>query len=58
MDALHKRSLGEAAIGAGHDIVAADKFCQPHQPLGHQTRMFDDIGRMRNDAGNEFSTFR
>ena len=58
VDALHERPLREAAIGSGHEIVAADELRQPDQAFGHEFRVFDDIGRVRDDAGNEHAAFR
>ena len=51
--ALGERALREAAIGAGHDILAADELSQSHQPLRHQFRMLDDVGGMADAARDQ-----
>src|SRR6266850_771103 len=38
--AVH-RALGEAAVGAGDDVLAADQTGEPHDPLAHQFGVFD-----------------
>ena len=53
MHPLRERALGEAAIGAAHHVLAADDFGQPHDPLGHQLRMLDDVGGVADDAGDQ-----
>lgn len=57
MDPLVKRPLREAAIGAGDDIFTAHQFRLPRNPLGHQFRMFDDIGGVADDPGDQHFTF-
>src|SRR5262247_3288988 len=53
MDAAMERSLREAAIGAGDDVLAADEPGEPHNPLGDQRRMLDHVGGVADDAWNE-----
>src|SRR3954447_25566599 len=53
MHALRKRRLGKAAIGAAHDILLTDDLGKPDDALGHQFRMFDNIGGVADDAGNQ-----
>src|SRR5258708_37746569 len=47
----------EAAIGAGHDVFAADDFGVAHVTVGDRLRMFDDVRGVTNDAGNEHFAF-
>ena len=51
MHALRKRRLGEAAIGAAHDILLTDDLGKPDNALRHQFRMFDNVGGVADDAG-------
>src|ERR1700688_2853826 len=44
VDAARERALRETAIGAAHDVLAADDFGEPHDPLGDQLGMLDEIG--------------
>src|SRR5215510_14060349 len=53
MDATMERALREAAIGPGNDVLAADQLGEPHDPLGNEGRMLDDIGRVADDTWNE-----
>src|SRR3954463_8809710 len=53
MYALCKRRLGEAAIGAAHDILLTDDLGKPDNALRHQFRMFDNVGGVADDAGNQ-----
>ncbi len=50
-------ALGEAAIGAGEDVLAPDQFGEPHDAFGDQFRMFDHVGGVADDAGNEHFVF-
>ena len=54
MDAARERTLREAAIGAAHDIFAADDLGEPHDPLCHQFGMLDDVGGVRDHAGDQY----
>ena len=58
MHALHERPLRKAAVGACDDTVAANELAEPHQTLSHEFGMLDDIGLMRDHAGNELAAFR
>src|SRR6202040_664925 len=53
VDPAVKRPLGKAAIGSGKKIFASDQPRGTHDPLGDELRMFDYIGGMTDDAGNE-----
>ena len=48
----------EAAVGAGDDILAADRAGKPHDPLGHQLRMLDQIGRVADHARQDHLAVR
>jgi hypothetical protein len=48
-----KRALGETAIGPGDDVVAPDQASEPHDALGDQFRVFDDVGGVADHAWNE-----
>ncbi len=39
-----ERALGESAVGARHQVLAAEQLAEAHQPLGHQLRVLDDVG--------------
>src|ERR1041384_1699543 len=43
----------DAAIRAGHDILAADELRVAHETLRDQVGMLDDIGAMADDAGDQ-----
>ena len=47
------RAVAEAAIGAGDDILAPGVPGEILDALGHQLRMLDDVGGMRDHAGHE-----
>jgi hypothetical protein len=51
-----RRTCG--VCGAGQHILAADQAREAHQSLSHQFRMFDHVGRMADDAGNELAAGR
>ena len=53
MDLAGSRKAGEAAIGAGNDVFAADDAGEPRDPLGDRLRMFDEVGGMGDDAGDQ-----
>ena len=53
MDAAEERALGEAAIGAGDDVLAPDQPGEAHDALGHQLGMLDDVGGVADDAGDQ-----
>src|SRR5437763_16645720 len=53
MDATMERPLRKAAIGARDHVLAADEACDPYQTLGDELGMFDDIGRMTDDARDQ-----
>ena len=42
---------GEAAVGAGDDVVAPDDPGEPDDALGDQLRVLDQVGRVADDAG-------
>src|SRR5437773_11682123 len=43
----------EAAVGAGHNIFAADDLGVADQTVGDRLRVFDDVRRMSDDSGHE-----
>src|SRR6516225_3425401 len=47
------REAGKAAIGAGDDILAPDGFREARNALGNRLGMLDEIGAMRDDAGDK-----
>src|SRR5579862_3083719 len=53
MHAAMERPLSEAAIRTGNEIFAPDQPRQPHDALGHQFRMLDNVGGMADHAGDE-----
>jgi hypothetical protein len=42
---LYEWSLSEAAVDSSHEVVRADEFAEPYQPLGYQFGMLNDISR-------------
>ena len=58
MDALVERLLREAAVGAGDDVLAADQLGEPHDALGDQLGMLDDVGGVADDAGDQHRALR
>ncbi len=53
MDAARERALRKAAVGAAHDVLAADDLGEPHDPLGDQFGMLDDIGGVTDHARDQ-----
>ena len=53
VDADGLGALGEAAVGAGDDVLAADEVGVAHDPLGDQLRVLDAVGRVGDDAGDD-----
>jgi hypothetical protein len=53
VNAARERALRKTAIGAAHDVLAADDFGQPHDALGDQLGMLDDIGGVADHAGDQ-----
>ena len=53
MDATRKRALCEAAIRAAHDVLAPDDFRQPHNSLGDEFGMLDDVGGVTDHAWDQ-----
>src|SRR5258708_34825872 len=51
--AVH-RTLGEAAVGAGDDVLAADQAGEPHDPVAHQFGVLDGVGGMADDARPQY----
>src|SRR2546426_6027776 len=47
------RLRGESAVGARDDVFPADELREPHQALGDQDRMLDDVARMADHPRNE-----
>src|ERR1051326_2201304 len=45
-----ERALREAAVGAAHHVFAAEHAGEPPDPLGHEFRMLDDVGRVADHA--------
>src|SRR5262245_56583062 len=43
MNAAMERALREAAVGPGDDVLAAEKLGEPHDPLGDERGMLDDV---------------
>src|SRR5712691_10979987 len=50
MDAGRKGTLGEAAVGAGNDVLPPDQPGVCREAPGDQLRVLDDVGRMGDDA--------
>src|SRR5262249_13756825 len=50
---LRMDAAAEAAVRAGDDVLAADNLGVAHDAVGHHLRMFDDIGGVADDAGDE-----
>jgi hypothetical protein len=48
-----RREAGEAAIGAGDDILAADDPRETADPFGDQFFMLDDVRGVGDDAGDQ-----
>ena len=53
-----ERLRREAAVGAGHDVLAADELGEAHDPLGDQLGMLDDVAGVGDDAGAEHLALR
>ena len=53
-----ERACEEATVGSSHEVVRADQFGEPHQPLSDQFGMLDDVSRVRDDARNKLAAFR
>ena len=53
MDLDRSRERGEAAIGAGDEVLTTDGLREPHDTLGHQLGVFDEHRRLRDGAGNQ-----
>src|SRR6516165_12244205 len=53
MDAARERALRETAIGAAHDVLAADQLGEPHYALCDELGMLDDVGGMADHAGDQ-----
>ena len=51
-------AAAEAAVGAGDDVLAADRAGKPHDPLGDQLRMLDQIGRVADHARQDHLAVR
>src|SRR5438067_574248 len=58
MYAAVERPLCEAAIASRHQVFAAHQPRDPHQPLGDELRMLDDVGRVADHAWHEFPSRR
>src|SRR5205823_11504253 len=50
---LRMRAAAEAAVAAGDDVFLADALGEALDPLRDNLGMLDDVGRMRDDAGDE-----
>src|SRR5207247_3632242 len=48
----------EAAVDAGHDVVAADEVCIPLDALRNELRMLDVVGLTLDDAWYQHFAFR
>ena len=53
VDTTVERALGEAAIGAREDVLAANEAADAHEPFGHELGVLDDVGRMADHAGGD-----
>ena len=51
--ALEQGPLGEAAVGAGDDALAADEAGEVHEALGHGLGVLDHGRGVGDDAGDE-----
>src|SRR5208337_3546246 len=51
--AAMERSLREAAIGAGNNVLAADQPSQPRDAFSDELGMLHHVGCVTDDAGNE-----
>ena len=47
------REAGEAAIGAGDDVLAPDDLGKPPDALGDRLGMLDEVRAVRDDAGDQ-----
>src|SRR4029453_3177748 len=57
-NAWRKGTLRKAAIGPAHDVLASDDVGEPHDALGHEFGMLDDIGRVADDARDQHLAWR
>src|SRR5262244_564947 len=55
---LIKRLRGEAAVRAGHDILASDQIGEADQPFGDPFGMLHDVAGMRDHARAQHFPFR
>ena len=51
-------TAAEAAVGACDDILAADQVGEAQNTLRYQLRMFDDVGGVTDNPGDEYLAFR
>jgi len=58
MHAAVKRPLREAAVGAGDHVFASQHAGEPHDALGHQLGMLDDVGGVADDSRHEDFSLR
>src|SRR5271169_916552 len=48
---LRMHAATEPAVGGGNDVLGTDCFGEADDPVRDEFRMFDEIGRVRDDAG-------
>src|SRR5579884_3877553 len=53
MDGGRPGEGSEAAVGSGHQVLAADQTRVPDQPLSHELRMLDVVGGRVKDAWDD-----
>ena len=46
-------AAAQAAVGAGDDVFAADDFNERDEAVGHQCRVFDEIGGVADNTWNQ-----
>jgi len=46
-------AAAQAAVGAGDDVFAADKFGERNDAIGSQFRVFDEIGGVADNTRNQ-----
>src|ERR1700674_1747738 len=57
MNAPVELLLGEAAIGAGDDVLAPDEPGEPEEAVGHELWMLHDVRAVAYDAWGQYLAF-
>ena len=55
MDALHVRTLGKSAIGAGNEVLSPNQRRKANNALSDQFGMLDNVGDVTDHPRNEKS---